>query len=235
MIKKREEKRIKIFAVVVTFVALIIIFTTVRAIIKPTPQNNELIYHTYYDETNSLATIHDFFMRNYVPVSGIQAFDGWQSDYVDSDYVVETAVDLPTEVVVVKEYVEVLPPMFELLGDNFRLTAYCPCHRCVGSNVNNQQRSSWGRIIAETASGAIATEGVTVAADISIIPFGSKIYIEGFGVRIVQDTGSGVIGNHIDIFFMNGVYPGGTNFFNHTNRRVWLIHEGTGWYDEMAD
>lgn len=50
-----------------------------------------------------------------------------------------------------------------------------------------------------TASGEPVQAGVSVATDISKIPFGSEIYIEGYGVRIVQDKGSAVKGNHIDV------------------------------------
>lgn len=120
----------------------------------------------------------------------------------------------------------IVPPMFELLGDDFRLTIYCSCTRCTGANNSNRQRSSWGHVIVETASGAIAVEGVTVAVDPAVIPLGSKIYVEGFGVRVAQDTGSGVNGNHVDIFFRSH-YP----LFMYENRRVWLINEGMEWLD----
>ena len=51
-----------------------------------------------------------------------------------------------------------------------------------------------------TASGAKAVSGITIAADTSIIPMGSYVYIEGVGVRIVQDRGGGIKGNKLDIF-----------------------------------
>ena len=46
-----------------------------------------------------------------------------------------------------------------------------------------------------------AQEGVTIAADTSILPFGTKVIIEGVGERIVQDRGGAIKGNHIDLFF----------------------------------
>ena len=66
----------------------------------------------------------------------------------------------------------------------FKLTWYCPCRHCSGK---------WGH---QTSSGATCEEGVTVAA--SYFRPGTRIYIEGIGERIVQDTG--VTGRHIDIF-----------------------------------
>lgn len=48
-----------------------------------------------------------------------------------------------------------------------------------------------------TASGTIATEGRTIAAD---LPFGTKLYIDGVGERIVEDRGGGIGTGKIDIF-----------------------------------
>lgn len=92
---------------------------------------------------------------------------------------------------------------------NFKLTAYCPCSRCSsGTGI--------------TASGAIATEGITIAADTRILPIGTKVYIDGIGERIVQDTGSAIKSNKIDIYldnhseYFNSIY-------NRENVRVWVI------------
>jgi 3D (Asp-Asp-Asp) domain-containing protein len=54
-----------------------------------------------------------------------------------------------------------------------------------------------------TASGAPVYAGVSVAVDPSVIPLGTYIYIEGYGYRVAQDTGSGVKGKHIDIYMMD--------------------------------
>lgn len=74
----------------------------------------------------------------------------------------------------------------ELIG-TFTVTAYCGCKKCSGGNN-------------KTASGTTPTEGRTIAADTSILPFGTQVVIDGI-VYTVEDSGSGVRGHHIDIFF----------------------------------
>lgn len=70
---------------------------------------------------------------------------------------------------------------------NYKLTFYDPCVAC---NGNNQ---------ALTATGTTLTEGRTIAVDPSIIPLGSRVFIEGYGVFIAEDTGGAIKGNKIDI------------------------------------
>ena len=70
-------------------------------------------------------------------------------------------------------------------------TAYCPCEKCCGKTDGI------------TASGAKATEGVTIAADTNVLPMGTRVYIEGLGYRVVQDRGGAIQGAKIDIFYQN--------------------------------
>lgn len=51
-----------------------------------------------------------------------------------------------------------------------------------------------------TFSGIKAVEGITIAADLSVIPMGTYVYLEHIGVRKVQDIGGAVKGNIIDIY-----------------------------------
>lgn len=51
-----------------------------------------------------------------------------------------------------------------------------------------------------TSTGVIAQEGLTIAADPEILPYGTEVKING-NIYIVQDTGSALIGKKIiDIF-----------------------------------
>lgn len=81
------------------------------------------------------------------------------------------------------------PGTMTLLGD-YKITFYGP----TGHTTN---------------SGTECIEGQTIAVDKSIIPLGTKIYIEndplgGDGYYIAEDTGSAVKGNIIDIFAEDG-------------------------------
>lgn len=79
------------------------------------------------------------------------------------------------------------------LGE-YTLTAYCACSRCCGVWANGC-----------TATGALATEGRTIAVDPDVIPYGSRVtLIWPDGTQhsyIAEDCGGGVNGNHIDVFF----------------------------------
>ena len=50
-----------------------------------------------------------------------------------------------------------------------------------------------------TSTGAIATEGRTIAVDPNIIPYGTEVLIDGH-IYIAEDCGGAVKGNVIDIF-----------------------------------
>lgn len=75
-------------------------------------------------------------------------------------------------------------------------TAYCPCELCCGVWAEDRPDG-----IVYTASGAVAQEGVTIAADWSVFPPGTVVYIEGIGERTVQDRGAAVKGYAVDVYF----------------------------------
>lgn len=70
----------------------------------------------------------------------------------------------------------------------FKTTAYCPCYGC---------SEGWGR---NTSTGALATANHTIAVDPRVIPYGSRVMINGV-IYTAEDRGGGVKGNHIDIYF----------------------------------
>ena len=88
------------------------------------------------------------------------------------------------------------------------VTGYCPCRKCC-----NWRRKLWGRpIVASgpargrpkrvgiTSSGTRAHRG-TIAADLGVFPYGTVMYVPGYGYGRVEDTGRSLKGRHIDLFF----------------------------------
>ena len=69
--------------------------------------------------------------------------------------------------------------------------AYCACEKCCG------EWAEYGK----TASGTTPEQGRTVAVDPEVIPLGSSVWIDGEGPYVAEDTGSGISGDTIDIFF----------------------------------
>ncbi len=90
-------------------------------------------------------------------------------------------------------------PTYISLG-TFKLTAYCPCTKCCGKWGENRPKDDNGKPIVYTASGKIAQQGITIAADKSLLPFGTKVFINGHEYE-VQDVGGSIKENRIDVYF----------------------------------
>jgi len=93
----------------------------------------------------------------------------------------------------------------------FLCTAYC-CER---------YEHICGEGTGITASGAVVTAGTTVAADISKFPFGTVLYIEGVGYRTVQDKGSAIKGNHLDVAV--DTHSNALSWSGYGNHKVWVV------------
>jgi len=89
----------------------------------------------------------------------------------------------------------------------FKTTAYCPCKSCSGR---------WG---GRTSTGTVATAGHTISVDPKVIPYGSRLMIGGV-IYTAEDCGSGVKGNHIDIFFNT---HGETRAYGTRSMEVFLV------------
>jgi len=87
-------------------------------------------------------------------------------------------------------------------------TGYCKCGKCC-----SWKRTWYGRPVYSsgslkgkpkkvgiTATGMRAGHG-TIAADTSRYPFGTIMYIEGYGYGRVEDRGGAIKGEHIDLYF----------------------------------
>jgi uncharacterized protein YabE (DUF348 family) len=56
-----------------------------------------------------------------------------------------------------------------------------------------------------TASGRLAVRNIegysTIAVDPSVVPYGTKLFVENYGFAIAADTGTAIVGNTIDVYF----------------------------------
>ena len=79
-----------------------------------------------------------------------------------------------------------------------RATAYDAGYTSTGKSPGDP---SYGM----TSTGAMAERNPngysTIAVDPSVIPLGSKLWIDGYGYAIAEDVGGAIKGNHIDLFF----------------------------------
>lgn len=73
----------------------------------------------------------------------------------------------------------------------FVITAYCTCRVCCGVYSGGNR----------TASGTIPTSNRTIAVDTNVIPFKTKVVING-QVYVAEDRGGAIKGKRIDMFFM---------------------------------
>lgn len=80
----------------------------------------------------------------------------------------------------------------------FTATAYCKCREC-----NGRWGTSEANGAAQSATGAHLAEGVSIAADFSVLPPYTQVEISGMGVYTVHDCGGAVKGNRIDVYFEN--------------------------------
>lgn len=71
------------------------------------------------------------------------------------------------------------------------ITAYCTCRVCCGVYSGGNR----------TASGTVPTSNRTIAVDTNVIPFGTKVVING-QVYVAEDRGGAIKGKRIDMFFM---------------------------------
>ena len=88
---------------------------------------------------------------------------------------------------------------FVYLGD-FMLTSYCACVKCCDQYAINRPVDENGNPIVYTASGTVAEAGRTIGVDPSVIPYGTKVYIQNLGWYVAEDTGAGIKKQHIDIY-----------------------------------
>lgn len=82
----------------------------------------------------------------------------------------------------------------------FKLTAYCSCVGCCEEYALNRPVDENGEAVVYTASGNRAVQGVTVAVDPSVIPYGTELEING-NKYVAHDCGGDIKESRIDVYF----------------------------------
>ena len=98
--------------------------------------------------------------------------------------------------------------------DQAELTAYSAGVEHTGKNPEDY----WYGM---TFTGTKVQEGRTIAVDPKVIPLGWWVYIEGYGFRCAEDTGSAVKNERIDIYFDDNEFV--HSFGLKRGVKVWVI------------
>jgi 3D (Asp-Asp-Asp) domain-containing protein len=111
------------------------------------------------------------------------------------------------------EYRGMLPVALtaEYAGE-FKLTSYC----------TEKREHICGTGDGITKSGA-PVSNLTVAADLSVFPMGTVLYIDGVGIRVVQDIGGAIKGNHLDVA-IEGTHENALRWpLGNSQQKVWVL------------
>lgn len=84
----------------------------------------------------------------------------------------------------------------------FKLTAYCGCSKCCDQYAINRPVDKNGNEIVYGSIGKVLTQGKSIAVDPNVIPYDTKVVINGHEY-IAHDTGGAIKGNKIDVYFDN--------------------------------
>lgn len=101
----------------------------------------------------------------------------------------------------------------EYVGE-FHTTAYC----------TEKRKHICGEGHGITASGQPIQAGVTVAADPKIFPYGTILYIEDVGIRIVQDKGAAIKDKHLDVAV--DTHANALKWSGYGEHKVYVVHVG---------
>lgn len=143
-------------------------------------------------------------------------FDGANTNNAEAEKPVQTAAPAEPATNPAPAQVETVPapqPSIQAPPAQVQQTPPAPAPSAPAAPSSNSQKEITVKATAYTAScdgcsGTTAT-GINIkanpnekviAVDPSVIPLGSKVYVEGFGEATAADTGGAIKGNRIDVF-----------------------------------
>lgn len=88
---------------------------------------------------------------------------------------------------------------YDYLGE-FEVTAYCSCEECCGKYSLDREKAEDGTWITYGSAGTRLEEGRSIAVDPEVIPYGSKVLINGKEF-IAEDCGGDIKEKRIDVYF----------------------------------
>lgn len=174
------------FVILVVNVALILSLVIALSYMNTMRRNLSESYQQAEELRTALVT------ANKAEENAVQALQDFKAEYYQAQ---EDSMSIPGSIL---EPIAKTNTVSKVL--TVKVTAYCSCVKCCGVWSKDHPSRQGTDYEQHTTSGTIPVAGRTVAVDPDIIPLGSKILIDGHEY-IAEDTGSGVKGNHIDIYF----------------------------------
>jgi 3D (Asp-Asp-Asp) domain-containing protein len=114
----------------------------------------------------------------------------------------ESQIEQETALEAIVERLEEEPKQTSVYLGRFELTAYCSCYQCCGEYALNRPIDENGNEMVFGSIGQRLYQGISIAVDPKVIPYGSKVLINGKEYT-AHDCGGAIKQNRIDVYFDN--------------------------------
>jgi 3D (Asp-Asp-Asp) domain-containing protein len=135
----------------------------------------------------------------------------------------------------------IIPPRHVApLTRTVKTTAYCACGQCCGWRRNwlGQPVYNYGpsegkpKRVGITSTGTRARHG-TLASDPSVYPYGTVMFIPGYGYGRVEDCGGAIKGDRLDLFFTS--HRSALEWGRRTLRAdIWFLPDKQAWKPDLS-